>query len=65
MNYKLNFQLGWDLKPGTQDCDLCGKLARLWTYNPEGQGSSSIQVGNFIIDISIICFIGWKSTRID
>ena len=26
--------------------DLCGKLARLWTHNPECQGSSPIQVGN-------------------
>ena len=36
---KLNFQLGWD---------LCVKLARLWTHNPEYQGSSPIQVGNLI-----------------
>ena len=33
--------------------ELCGKLARLRTHNPERQGSSPGQVGNLVIMISI------------
>ena len=45
----LNFQLEWDLNPGTQEAQShSGKLVRLWTPNPECQGSSPIQVENLI-----------------
>ena len=34
---------------------LCGKLVRLWTHNPECQGSSLIQVGNLIYNSCGYC----------